>query len=75
MGSTNSKSVSTYSFAFPSNAFSIHGIDPYEKILFDGLRSIILWEDDILDRVVVEQRFPNCKKTHASHDRMSKWKL
>ena len=51
MGSSNSKSVSTYSFGFPSNAFSIHGIYPNEKQLLDGLRSIIL-RDEILDRVV-----------------------
>jgi hypothetical protein len=70
MGSSNSKSVSTYSYGFPSNAFSIHGIDN-EKQLLDGLRIIIL-RDEILDRVV-EQRFPNCKKTRACHDRMSKY--
>jgi hypothetical protein len=73
MGSSNSKSVSTYSFGFPSNPFSIHGIYPNEKQLLDGLRSIIL-RDEILDRVV-EQRFPNCKKSRACHDRMSKWEL
>ena len=47
--------------------------DPDERQLLDGLRSIIL-RDEILDRVV-EQRFPNVKKTRASHDRMSKWEL
>ncbi len=31
MGSSDSKSVSTYSFSFPSNDFSIHGIYPDEK--------------------------------------------
>jgi hypothetical protein len=51
MGSSNSKSVSTYSFGFLSNLFSIHGIYPNEKQLLDGLRSIIL-RDEILDRVV-----------------------
>ena len=30
--------------------------------------------DEILDRVV-EQRFPNVKKTRTSHNRMSKWEL
>ena len=42
MGSSNSKSVSTYSFSFPSNDFSIHGIYPDERQLLDGLRRIIL---------------------------------
>jgi hypothetical protein len=51
MGSSNSKSVSTYSFSFPSNEFSIHGIYPDERPLLDGLRSIIL-RDEILDRVL-----------------------
>ena len=51
MGSSNSKSVSTYSFSFPSNDFSIHGIYPDERQLLDGLRSIIL-RDEILDRVL-----------------------
>ena len=50
MGSSNSKSLSTYSFSFPSNEFSIHGIYPDERQLLDGLRSIIL-RDEILDRV------------------------
>jgi hypothetical protein len=50
MGSSNSKSVSTYSFSFPSNEFSIHGIYPDDRQLLDGLRSIIL-RDEILDRV------------------------
>ena len=71
MGSSNSKLVSTYSYGFPSNAFSIRGIDPNEKQLLDGLRIIIL-RVEILDRAV-EQRFPNCKKTRACHDRMSKY--
>jgi hypothetical protein len=34
--------VSTYSFSFPSNDFSIHGIYPDERQLLDGLRRIIL---------------------------------
>ena len=50
MGSSNSKSLSTYSFSFPSNEFSIHGIYPDDRQLLDGLRSIIL-RDEILDRV------------------------
>ena len=73
MGSSNSKSVSTYSFSFPSNEFSIHGIYPDERQLLNGLRRIIL-RDETLDRVV-EQRFPMFKKTRSSHDRMSKWEL
>jgi hypothetical protein len=73
MGSSNSKSVSTYSFSFPSNDFSIHGIYPDERQLLDGLRRIIL-RDEILDRVL-EQRFPKLKKTRASHNRMSQWEL
>ena len=73
MGSTNSKSVSTYSYSSIIKEFSIHGIHPDERQLLDGLRSIIL-RDEILDRVV-EQRFPIVKKTRASHDRMSKWDL
>ena len=51
MGSSNSISLSTYSFSFPSNDFSIHGIYPDERQLLDGLRSIIL-RDDILDCVL-----------------------
>jgi hypothetical protein len=64
MGSSNSKSVSTYSFSFPSNELSIHDIYPDERQLLDGLRRTIL-RDEILDRVV-EQRFPKLKKTRAS---------
>ncbi len=33
MGSSDSKSISTYSFSFPSNDFSIHGIYPDERQL------------------------------------------
>ena len=68
MGSSNSKSVSTYSYSYSLNEFSIHGIYPDERQLLDGLRRIIL-RDEILDRVV-EQRFPKLKKTRSSHDRM-----
>ena len=43
MGSSDSKPVSTYSFSFPSNDFSIHGgIYPDERQLLDGLRRINL---------------------------------
>ena len=74
MGSSNSKSVSTYSYSSIIKDFSIHGIHhPDERQLLDGLRSIIL-RDEILDRVV-EQRFLIVKKTRASRDRMSKWDL
>ena len=48
MGSSNLKSVSTYSFSFPSNEFSIHGIYPDErKQLLNRLRRIILREGRI----------------------------
>ena len=49
-------------------------IVPNKKQLLDGLLRSIILRDEILDRVV-EQRFPNCKKSRACHDRMSKWEL
>ena len=64
MGSYNSKSVSTYSFSFPSYVFSIYGIDDSddERQLFDGLSIIFTMRNEILDRVV-EQRIPKFKKS------------
>jgi len=41
MGSSNSKSVSTYSYSSTIiKEFSIHGIHPDERQLLDGLRSM-----------------------------------
>ena len=50
MGSTNSKSVFTYSYSSTIKDFSIHDIHPDERQLLDGLRSIIL-SDEILDMI------------------------
>jgi hypothetical protein len=50
MGSTYSKSVSTYSYSSTIKDFSIHDIHPDERQLLDGLRSIIL-RDEILDMI------------------------